>query len=326
MERTIIREIISVIEKAKKILIVSHINPDGDTLGSSLALYLALKKTYKNVLIVSSDPVPDMFKFLPAADSIIINPDVNDNSLKDIDVAITVECPTFDRVGRIEKVIKNIRTIINIDHHLGNGYYGKINYVDTNASAVGEQVFKLINKLSCGIDSDIATCLYVSILTDTGSFSYSNTTSETHKIVAELLKFGLDIFKINNLIYENNSAGKLKLLSKVLNSISMSKDCRVSWIILTKEMLKETSTLDNEADGFVNYPRSIKGVEVSILFRETDDGKIRVSLRSNGKINVNEIAVKFNGGGHERAAGCTISGDLKIIQDLVLKEVSLKLS
>lgn len=313
------------IKDAKSILISSHVNPDGDTLGSSLALFLALKKVGKNVIAVSADPIPDMFKFLPASNFIKVSPAIKDiPDYNDIDTLVTVECPTFDRIGNIENIInrKNIKTIVNIDHHPGNSRFGVINYIDTSASAVGEEVYKLIKKIGIELDKDIATCLYVSILTDTGSFSYSNTSSETHNITAELLKYNIVPSEINIMVYENNSIEKFKLLSKVLDSISLSKDGLIAWIVLTKDMLKKTDTKASEADGFVNYPRSIKGVEVAVLFREAEEGKVRVSLRSNRIANVSEVARKFNGGGHEKAAGCSVNGSLNEVQDLVIKEVS----
>lgn len=324
---SVISALVDKIQHAKTILIVPHTNPDGDSLGSQLALAIALKKLGKEVVSASADFVPEIYRFLPNSD--LINTNVISN--REFDIAITVECPSVERAGSLTPAIKKSKIIINIDHHPSNTNFGHYNYINVEAAAVGEQVYEIlkrlakVNGLKTLMDKDIATCLYVSIVTDTGGFAYANTSYKTHKLTAHLLEYGVKPYNIYQLVYENNSIGKFQLLSCVLKTLETAKNGKVAWLSMTREMLKRTNTKVEDTEGFINYPRAIKGVEVAVFFKEGDDGKIRISFRSRGNIDVNNIALFFKGGGHIRAAGCTVEGTLDEVKERVLSYINSRI-
>jgi len=312
----------SVFEKENNFLISAHVNPDGDALGSQLALAIALRRLGKKVTLANAHPVPNIYHFLPQWDTIRVKPE----NILQSDVFVAIECPTLDRLGCMHEHAKMSKVIVNIDHHISNTRFGKYNYVETSAAAVGEQIYDILNFMKFEITFDIAICIYTSILTDTGSFAYANTTHKTHKIASELIKLGVNPTEISQYIYENNSMSKLHLLALTLETLQMSSDGKIAWVILTKDMYEKTKTNFDETDGFINYVRSLAGVKVAILFRE-EQGKIKVSFRSKDRaIDVNKIALKFGGGGHRQASGCTITGKITDVKNNIIAEVTSSLS
>jgi len=307
--------VVELIKESSNIAILSHIMPDGDNIGSCLALYNALVKLGKNVIVALDDDVPEVYRFLKNSDHIVKPED--DHYL---DLVIALDCGDTGRLGKSAKYLENNK-IINIDHHVSNTNFGHYNIVDINASATAELVYELINKLKINLDKEICECIYTGIVTDTGLFQYSNTTSETHRIVADLISKGVEPAKVYKDIYQNNSLSKIKLLGEALRSIDLHYNNKIASIILKKELFEQVGAKDEESDGIINYARDMKGVEVALLFRETDDGKIKIGFRSKDFINVNEIAQKFGGGGHKRAAGATVVGEIREIKDKVLEAV-----
>jgi len=307
--------VVELIKESSNIAILSHIMPDGDNIGSCLALYNALVKLGKNVIVALDDDVPEVYRFLKNSDQ-IVKPE-NDYNL---DLVIALDCGDAGRLGKSAKYLENNK-IINIDHHISNSNFGHYNIVDVNASATAELVYDLINKLKINMDKDICECIYTGIVTDTGLFQYSNTTSETHRIVADLISNGVEPAKVYKDVYQNNSLSKIKLLGEALSSIELHYSNKIASIILKKELFEQIGAKDEDADGIINYARDIKGVEVALLFRETEDGKIKIGFRSKDFMNVNEIAQMFGGGGHKRAAGATAVGEIRDIKDKVLKAV-----
>lgn len=307
--------VIELIKESSNIAILSHIMPDGDNIGSCLALYNALVKLGKNVIVALDDDVPEVYRFLKNSDQ-IVKPE-NDYNL---DLVIALDCGDAGRLGKSAKYLENNK-IINIDHHISNSNFGHYNIVDVNASATAELVYDLINKLKINMDKDICECIYTGIVTDTGLFQYSNTTSETHRIVADLISNGVEPAKVYKDVYQNNSLSKIKLLGEALSSIELHYSNKIALIILKKELFEQIGAKDEDADGIINYARDIKGVEVALLFRETEDGKIKIGFRSKDFMNVNEIAQMFGGGGHKRAAGATAVGEIRDIKEKVLKAV-----
>jgi len=306
---------VELIKESRNIAILSHIMPDGDNIGSCLALYNALVKLGKNVVVVLDDDVPEVYRFLKNSDQ-IVKPECS----YDLDLVVTLDCGDTGRFGKSAKYLESNK-IINIDHHISNTNFGHYNIVDTNASATAELVYELIKKLEITLDKDICECIYTGIVTDTGQFQYSNTTSATHRIVAELISNGVEPAKVYKDIYQNNSLSKIKLLGEALSSIELHYNNKIASIILRKELFEKVGAKDEDSDGIINYARDIKGVEVALLFREIEDGKIKIGFRSKDFINVNEIAQKFGGGGHKRAAGATAVGDIRNIKDKVIEEV-----
>ncbi|NOX98106.1 MAG: bifunctional oligoribonuclease/PAP phosphatase NrnA [Nitrospirae bacterium] len=308
-------KIIEVLRNKESFLITSHLRPDGDAIGSQLALASLLEEMGKSIIIVNVDPVPDPFRFLPESDRI-----TNDFIPEDPpEVALVLDTSSLDRTGRVAGLVRKAKLVINIDHHISNEKFGDINLIEEDAGAVGEQIFSLIRSLDCPIGKKRAVSLYTAILTDTGAFQYDNTTEKTHRIARHLLREGVEPALITEKIYQNVSFSRQKLLGLALATLRRNPREGVGWIRLTREMYRKAEAKDSETDGFINYVRSIKGIRLALLFQETDKkNQVRVSFRSSREINVNDLAQQFGGGGHPRAAGCTVEGDIEEVENKVL--------
>ncbi|MBI5206766.1 MAG: bifunctional oligoribonuclease/PAP phosphatase NrnA [Candidatus Firestonebacteria bacterium] len=317
----VLSEIAKVIKENKKFVISSHINPDGDSSGSQLAMYSILKKMKKDVEIIDTDPIPRIYKFLPFSEKKIIKYDKN----FDFDVAIILDCGNIDRLGNILVDIKKIKNIINIDHHFSNTNFGSLNYVDGKASSTGEMIFRFAKYLNLHIDHGTAKCLYVAIMTDTGNFKFENTTSEAFGSVAELISYGLHPGEISKKIFENYTLNSMHLLGLSLETLKKYAHGKVAYMFVTKEMFKATSTKSEDTEGFVNHTRAIEGVDMGVFFRETENGTVKVSMRSKQLVDTNKIASYFGGGGHARASGCDIRGDLETVTKKVLNKIEEEL-
>lgn len=306
------------IGKHNGFLLTTHINAEGDAIGSELATALLLSRLGKDFIMVNSDPVPDYLKFLPFSENIII--DAPDSV--EFKAAIILDCPFASRSGRVSRLFKG-KPVVNIDHHISNEKFGDINWVEAKASSCGEMLIKLFKKFKITVDKNTALCLYVSILTDTGCFSYDNTSSKTHRITAELLKRGgIDPAWVSNKIYQKNSVDSIRLLALALATLKLESNGRIAHIMVTDDMMKRTNTSPVETESFVEIARTIKDVEVVLFFREIQ-GKdaVHVSFRSKGDIDVNKIAAAFGGGGHHKAAGCTVDGNMEEVRKKVADEV-----
>lgn len=314
-------EITKLLEKNNSFLITSHKNIDGDAIGSELALYFILKKLNKKPIILNQDRLPRIYNFLPDSDKVHCLED-NYINIKNIDVGIIVDCSNFERIEETYKIFKNIKNIINIDHHNSNKKFGKLNYIDSGASSVGEIIYDLIKFINLDLlDEKISTCLYTAIITDTGSFRYSNVSSKTFSIVSDLASQGIKPNLIADNIYNRNTYSGLKLLGEALLTLEVDKSNYVSWLTITRDMLNNTEANDEEVEGIIDIARTLENTEVSILFRETKDHKIKVSFRSKGDFNVNEFAGKFNGGGHPNSSGCVCSGKITEVKEKILSEL-----
>ncbi|MBI5048269.1 MAG: bifunctional oligoribonuclease/PAP phosphatase NrnA [Deltaproteobacteria bacterium] len=315
------KQVIDEIKKGKTFLVSSHVNPEGDAVGSTLALALGLKELKKDVTAYLYDPVPKVFEFLPFADKV-----VNRISEEKIyDAVLVVDCGQKDRLGEDFIKIKNKGKLINIDHHTTNDCFGDINVIDADACAAGEMVYDLLKEIPVGITRDIATDIYASILTDTGSFRYSSSTPKAFRVAGEMVGLGVEPWDISQRIYESNPLNKLKLLASVLNTLEVTSDGKVASLIVTLDMLNKANATKELADGFVNYARTIEGVEVGVLFREAKPGEYKISFRSKGRIDVAEISQGFGGGGHMNAAGCNIKGNIKEIKEKILSETEKRI-
>jgi phosphoesterase RecJ-like protein len=296
-------------------------NLDGDGIGSELAFYFILKKLNKNPIILNQDRLPKIYNFLPDSDKVHYLDD-NCVDLKSIDVGIVLDCSNIKRVGKTIEIFKNIKTIINIDHHKSNENYGNLNYIDSSASSVGEIIYEFINFVDPDLlDDKISTCLYAAIITDTGSFRYSNVSSKTFEVASNLASYRIKPHLIADNIYNKNTYAGLKLLGKALSTLEVDVSNYFSWLTITRKMLTETKAKDEEIEGIIDIATTLNNVEISILFRETEDNKIKVSFRSKGNFNVNKFAGKFKGGGHPNAAGCLCSGKLDEIKEKILSEL-----
>ena len=311
------QKVIEAIKKHNKFLITAHINPEGDSLGSQLGMKALVESLGKTAIIVDNDAVPDHYKFLPGAKDVSNKLDAG----MDFEAAIVLDCPTLKRIGKVRDLIAKGKFIINVDHHISNEKFGDINWVDPNASSAGEMVYKIFKEMGIKLTKETALVLYIAILTDTGSFNYDNTSSVTHEIAGELLGYGIDPASVSESVYERRSIADIKFLGRVLSTIKVNKSGDVAYLEITDKMLRETGADLVKSEGFVNYARSIDKVRVAIIFKEDANGKVNVSFRSKGDVDVNKIASSFNGGGHVKASGCVIEGSLAEAEKKVLDKV-----
>ncbi len=310
-------EAASILRESGEFLITTHLNPDGDAVGSLLGLGLALKKLNKKVEMVSPHPLPGNYQFLPGSEFV----QLPCNLKKQVyDVGVVLDCTEINRAGKdLEKILRKCKKIINIDHHISNTNFGNINVVDPAAAATGELVFKILTVMRVEITPDMATNLYFALATDTGSFQYQNTTPGCHRTAATLLELGAAQEKIQQFLNENRSLTSLRLLEKSLGTLSVSESGLTAWMTVSQKFLEEVGGKIEDCEGFIDYPKSLAGVEVGILFKELAENEIKVGFRSKNFLNVNQLAALFGGGGHERAAGCTIRGPLKEVERKVIQ-------
>lgn len=310
-------DLVSLLKRPRgPILLLTHVHPDGDVLGSTLGLGLALQDAGHAVTIAGPHPVPEIYRFLPGASLVHQWAEAG----RSYDLLIMTDCPNPERAnGLLEGARGPASRVINIDHHPDNKRYGDINWIDPTASATGEMVYDLLTTLELPITPSIATNLYTAIHTDTGSFRYSNTTSKTFTAVADLVARGADPAYVASCLYEARAPGSLKLLGELLQKVEVSPDGRVAWLCLSPGSVPESFV---EAEDLVTYPRSLAGVKVSLLLREVGDGRVKVSLRAKGEVNVGKLAARFGGGGHANAAGCTVEGTLDQVRSAILRAAS----
>lgn len=302
-----ISKVVDEIRRHKRFLVSAHIDPEGDAVGSQLAIASLLRRIGKKVVIIAEDPLPASCMFLPRISSITLYKDLKGKGAGKFDCVVILDCPTLERIGRVKELIAEDTTVINIDHHISNAMFGDVNWVDPKAAAVGEMIFELSKKLKLELTKDEAETIYSAILIDTGSFRYSNTTAKTHMIAAELIGKGLDMNAIYEHLFELRSFQSTYLLGLVLSDIKKSRDGKIVWVWLTKQMLKESGASFDETENFIGLPRSVRGCKAALFFKETEKkGIFKVSFRGKKEVDVNKIASKFGGGGHTAASGCTL--------------------
>jgi phosphoesterase RecJ-like protein len=316
-----LNEICRSIKKYNNFLITAHTNPEGDALGSQLGFYNLIKKLGKQATIVSDDQIPYGYDFLPGIEHIRR---LGQES-KDIefDCLVVLDCADLKRTGRVYQLNKNHKPVLNIDHHISNQIFGDINWVNAQSSSCSEMIYRLYKRLGQMLDKDTALVLYTGIMTDTGSFRYSNTSSFTFKIAAELLKFGVDVTQVYRYTYENIPVAEVKLLLKILSKIKFFGRGRIVAFQIDQKSAGVKKTGRDLADQVLSFGRAIKGVQAVALFKNIPGPKsrVRVNLRSQGTVDVNKIAVIFGGGGHKTAAGCTIPGSFSVALRKVIARI-----
>ncbi len=313
------QEVIAAIRSHKKFLIAAHVNPEGDSLCSQLAMAELIRSIGKEAVIINNDPAPAHYEFLPGIGRLS-----TDLSKKvDFDAALILDCPTMKRVGGVADLIGKEKFVINIDHHISSERFGDANWVDSNASSTGEMVYKLFKAMNAPITKEIALSLYIAILTDTGSFNYDNTSAITHEIVGDLLGYGLEPGSVSESVYERRTLIDIKLLGLVLSTLKVNSTGEVAYLAITRKMISDTGADIAKSEGFVNYARSIDGVKVAVLFKEDAKypNRINVSFRSKSGADVNKIASFFGGGGHVKASGCILEGDLADVEAKVVSKI-----
>ena len=309
--------IISILKEAESIAILPHISLDGDGLGSSLAFACALGKLNKHGTVYLEEAIPHIYSFLPGSQQVRFY----EGEPPKVDVAVALDSGDIERLGKRAAIFNNAGITVNIDHHQTNSMFAAHNYVQTGASAVGEIIYQFIKMMGLELDEKIATCLYVAIVADTGGFRFSNTTATTHQIAADLISNGVNVSEISRKVFDSVSREKVKLMGAAINSLELFEEGKVAFIAVTKEMIGSVGASDEDCDGIVNIGRSINGVEAAVMLKERDNGEIKVNLRSNSYVDVAAIAGMFSGGGHKRAAGCTIKREISEAKKMILNEI-----
>jgi phosphoesterase RecJ-like protein len=305
-------EVLKHIEQRSRFLLTSHARPDGDAVGSALACAQILRLMGKHAEVVLHDGVPRIYQPLPFADAVVRADRVNGS----YEAAIVLEC---DSIQRTRLAGLENQFLISIDHHLSGRPFANVNWIDPQAVATAEMVYLLARKAGVKISPEIATCLYTAVLTDTGSFMFEGTGERTFALARELVLAGADPTHCARNVYFAHSTAKLRLLGAALSNLH--RDGPLAWISVTQQQMDAVSAREEDCEGLVNYALSIQDVEVAAFFRELPDGRLRVSLRSKGQLNVAAVAQAFGGGGHKCASGCSLDGPLSTAVDRVLAQL-----
>jgi len=310
--------IIKAIKKHKTFLISTHINPDPDALSSELALAMYLKSIGKKVSIINEDKIPLRYTFMPGSKKV---KHYQKTIVQSFDVAIIVDCGELGRIGRVEQLIERKTILINIDHHISNRKFGHHNLVCPKASSTAEVLFDLLKDAKCKMTKDIAQNLYLGIMTDTGSFRYECTSAHTHQITSELMKYDFSISELYQTLYEMIPHKDIQEFVKLIGHFKLVYNKRVAYIDLKMNVFKKFSGSFDLRDQIFKFLRMAKGVEVAIIFSEQKRRITKVNLRSQGAFNVARLAGMFSGGGHKRASGCVLQGDLRQTKRRVLQQI-----
>jgi phosphoesterase RecJ-like protein len=307
------------LKEAYRVLLTCHRNPDGDALGSELALAELAEKLGVKAVIINRDRTPANLMLLPGADRIQVADQLPEDFPDAYDLVITVECPDLDRAG-FEGLTQV--PILNIDHHPANPAYGVVNYLDENSPAVGEMVWRLYGEIGVLPSAEAATNLFVALSTDTGDFRYSNATGKAFRAAAEMVDAGAEPVQVADWVNGNRSEASVRLLGEALRTLRLECDGQLALITVDQEAFRRAQAGPEDTEEIVNVPRSISGVRAVAYFKQWEPGVVRVSLRSRGSVDVRKVAADFGGGGHTNAAGCAINGELPEIERQVAAAVA----
>ena len=309
-----LRNIVEAIRARQRFVISSHSRPDGDSIGSQLAAAYALRALGKQVTVVNADPAPPPLMQFPGVPEITIA----DRADGEFDAAVIMECGDLARTGvaGLERFF-----VINIDHHPGNSAYGQANWFDASAAACGEMVFDLVRELNVPLTRDIATHIYLAILTDTGSFHYSTLSPRTFDICRETLEAGVDPVLVARNVYDSNNIGRLKLFGALLNAMQIDPTARIAIMYFDHEMARRTGGTYEDTEGIINLPLTVKEIQAVVFFKQAEGDEYRVSMRSKGDIDIGAVAKEFGGGGHKNAAGCTVTGPIDALQKTFIEKI-----
>ena len=309
-----LQRIVDAIRSRQRFVLSSHARPDGDSIGSQLAMGYALREMGKAFDVVNADPAPGPLMQFPGVPEIRIAPAVED----DFDAAIIMECGDLARTG-----VSGLDRfpVINIDHHPGNTAYGSLNWFDASAAACGEMVFELVRALGVPLTPVIATHVYLAILTDTGSFHYSNISPRTFDICRECLEAGVDPLLVARNVYDSNNMGRLKLFGTVLSAMQLDVTGRIAIVYLDHEMARAAGGTYEDTEGLINLPLTVKEIQAVVFFKQSEGEEYRVSMRSKGEVDIGAVAKEFNGGGHKNAAGCTVRGGIDALQKMFIEKI-----
>ena len=317
-------DVAELIQQHDRFVLTTHVHPDGDALGCELALAAFLKQLGKDVAIVNNDPMPEMLEFLDPHGSVrVYHPDRDQATLTEAEVIFVLDTAEgWSRLGRLGEIAQeSLATTVCLDHHPDDGAFADVAVIDSMAGATAELVFELIDHMGGELTHEMALALYVAIVTDTGSFRFGKTSSRTHRIVAQLLEAGVMPHQVYSHLYEQRPLGHLHLQSQLLAQLTLAYGGRLAWSKVTREMLERCGVTRRDITHLVDMGLSVAGVEVSILFSETRNGRVQLNFRSKGRLAVNEVAQRLCGGGHSFAAGAQVDGPLDEAIQRVLEEV-----
>jgi bifunctional oligoribonuclease and PAP phosphatase NrnA len=318
MTQATLAQIGSALREHHRFAVLSHVRPDGDALGSQLALTLSLQLLGKEVMVWNEDGLLGKYDFLPGGARLTQPPP----EPQDFDVAIALDTATQNRMGLAGEAVRHAKIWINIDHHRSNPGYGDLVYIDPNSPATGQILFELIQNQQLPIDPAIAENLFVAISTDTGSFQYPNTTARTFEIGAELVRGGVNVGRVSQLLYENYPRRRTELLRELLGTMRFEAKGQIASFSLSLSVATRLSVRPEDNEGLIDHLRAIRGVIVAVFFEELAEGKVRVSMRSkNEEVDVSAICQKFGGGGHKLAAGARVRGTLAEVEQKILKAI-----
>jgi bifunctional oligoribonuclease and PAP phosphatase NrnA len=310
-----IHDVVAAIRARQRFVITSHARPDGDAIGSQVAMGLALKALGKDVRLVDADPPPPPMLPLPGVELIEVTPRIDDPG----DAVITMECGDIARPG-VDGLAAGY--VINIDHHPGNTGFGALNWIDLSAAACGEMVFDLIVALGAPLTPEIATHIYLTILTDTGQFHYSHITPRTFEICRRCVEAGADPTGLSRAIYDNNSLGRVRLFGAVLDRMELDSTGRVATLVMDRALAARCGGTYDDTEGLINFPLTVRDIHAVIFFKETATDDWRISMRSKGPVNINAVAKQFGGGGHVNASGCGAKGRLEELKRIFEAKVA----
>ena len=311
---TVLSQVVELIENKKNFGITTHVKPDGDGVGSSLGLCWILRSLGKSAEVIVRGEIPPSYRSLPGAEEIRDVERID----KDYDAVFVIECSDLSRPGI--QGLENALTV-NIDHHATSEHFGTINWIDATASAVGEMIYNLCKAIGGKVTREVAECVYMALVTDTGSFHFPNTTERTLKVASELVKAGVRPASISEAVYNNYPWSRIELMRQVLNTVQRDDSGRVAWMRQTLAMRADAGAIDGDNNGFVNIPLAARDVQAVVYMREVEPGKYRVSLRSKGNINVARVAEQLGGGGHKNAAGLRVEGDWDELEKAIVNAV-----
>lgn len=314
--RHTMQAVLDVVRRGRRFAVASHARPDGDAVGSMLAFSMILTQLGKQADLVTADPVPLIYRSLPCAPTIRQAMRVDG----DYDAVVLLECDGLarSRLSGLER-----RFAVNIDHHVSAREFADVNWIDTDACAVAEMVYRLARAAGVTVTADMAACLYTGVLTDTGSFCYEGTDVHAFEIARELVRCGADPAQLAREVYFSNPLSKMALLGAALNNLR--RNGRLAWLWVTNADMQRTGAAEEDCEGIVNYAIAVAGVEAAVLLRELPDRRVRLSLRSKGRLDVAGIAASFGGGGHLHAGGCTLDGPLSAATDRILETMRREL-
>jgi len=303
------QSIIHQLTRSRRVLLTTHTHPDGDAIGSLLALGLILERMGKAIAMVDEDPIPAIYRFLPEVERITRRVPAD----LEFDAAVVLDCGSLQRIGAVAEAVAAVPVVVNIDHHVTNKAFGALRLVDPDACATAEIIYRIIREMRAPIDKIVAAAIYTGIFTDTGSFRFANTNLEAFTICREMVALGVDPYQVAKHVYGTYSLGRIKLLNMALDSIELAANGKMTIMTLSQEMLRETRTQPEDGDGLINYARRIEDVRVAALIQELNSGQenhYHVSLRSDGSVDVARIALARGGGGHVSAAGFSVTAPL----------------